>query len=118
MQVLGDTLLLNGGVFHAHALAGASGAPAAQCRCACCTTPSRRPWRALVAIGNKIGERLPLKPQSAKLPGGAARSYWLGAAAREGGQQALCLLPRGTQEGTRITLSGRRFCLRLGQAVR
>ena len=44
--------------------------------------------------------------------------YWLVLPRAEGGQQALCLLPRGTQEGTRITLSGRRFALRLGQAVR
>ncbi|MEG2049770.1 MAG: molecular chaperone DnaK, partial [Comamonas sp.] len=32
--------------------------------------------------------------------------------------QGLCLLPRGTEEGVRIVLSGRRFALKLGQAVR
>ena len=58
-----------------------------------------------------------IKNRVPQIAGGAARSYWLVLPRAEGGQQALCLLPRGTQEGTRITLSGRRFALRLGQAV-
>jgi hypothetical protein len=32
--------------------------------------------------------------------------------------QGICLLPRGTEEGTRMVLAGRRFALRLGQPVR
>ena len=129
-----DTLLLNGGVFHAHALAERlaqqlaawRGAPVrvlhnphpdwAVARGAAAhgwahwqqNRPPSQAGQAQAAIKNRV-------PQIA---GGAARSYWLVLPRAEGGQQALCLLPRGTQEGTRITLSGRRFALRLGQAVR
>ena len=49
--------------------------------------------------------------------GGAARSYFL--LLQQGGrEQGLCLLPRGTPEGSELALPGRRFALRLGQAVR
>ncbi|WP_312808022.1 hypothetical protein, partial [Comamonas sp.] len=48
-----------------------------------------------------------------------ARSYWLLLPGAKGAApQGLCLLPRGTQEGVRMVLSGRRFALKLGQAVR
>lgn len=55
--------------------------------------------------------------------GGAPRSYLLvlpsaPSAAAGTAPQGICLLARGTQEGARVVLSGRRFALRLGQAVR
>lgn len=51
--------------------------------------------------------------------GGAARSYWLMLPGKKAAApQLLCLLPKGTEEGVRMVLSGRRFGLKLGQAVR
>lgn len=51
--------------------------------------------------------------------GGSARSYWLLLPGKPSTTpQLLCLLPKGTEEGVRIVLTGRRFALRLGQAVR
>ena len=54
-----------------------------------------------------------------RIGGGSARSYWLLLPGKKGqAPQGICLLPRGTEEGVRIVLSGRRFALKLGQAVR
>jgi hypothetical protein len=141
MPGLPDTVLLNGGVFHAHAMVQrltqllAAGAAA---RCACCTTRTRTgPWR---AVRQPTGWRAQqgcwhrlLRPTAPEARKGseAIKPAWcrawrrLGAqllaaaAGQEGrGPQGLCLLPRGTEEGVRMVLSGRRFALKLGQAVR
>lgn len=127
---LPDAVLLNGGVFHAHALAERltqllgewRGAPVrvlhnphpdwAVARGAAAhglaTFESNRPpalaEQAQAAIKNVVP----------RIGGGSARSYWL---VLPGGK-GLCLLPRGTEEGVRIVLTGRRFALKLGQAVR
>ena len=138
---LPDTVLLNGGVFHAPALAarlvailsGWRGAPVrvlhnphpdyAVARGAAAHGLAR--WQAefqsnqapahsapaLVAI-NKGASSLPT------IGGGAPRSYLLVLPTAAGAvPQGVCLLARGTPEGTRVVLSGRRFALRLGQAV-
>ena len=140
---LPDTVLLNGGVFHAHALverltdllsrwrgspvrvlhnphpdwAVARGAAAyglarvqAERQAASeVNQPAAQAQKALAAIKNSIPH----------IGGGAARSYWLLLPGKKGETpQGLCLLPRGTEEGVRIVLSGRRFALKLGQAVR
>ncbi|SDM31924.1 Hsp70 protein [Oryzisolibacter propanilivorax] len=134
---LPDTLLLNGGVFHAHALAerlaqlltGWRGAPVqvlhnphpdwavARGAAAHALTQyqSNRPDVLAEQGSNAIKQIVP------RIGGGSARSYWLvlpGKSGTSGAPQALCLLPRGTEEGTRLVLSGRRFALRLGQPVR
>ena len=117
---LPDTVLLNGGVFHAHALA--------QRLVSLLTRWRGAPVRALhnphpdwaVARG-AVAYGLTLQPNHTSLPritGGSARSYWLVLPERNTVPQGICLLPRGTPEGVRIVLSGRRFALRLGQAVR
>ena len=135
---LPDAVLLNGGVFHAHALAERltallgtwRGAPVrvlhnphpdwAVARGAAAhglaeyaqNRPPALARQALTAIKSKA-TTLP------RIGGGSARSYWLVLPGKRGGApQGLCLLPRGTEEGTRIVLAGRRFALRLGQAVR
>ena len=140
---LPDTVLLNGGVFHAHALverltdllsrwrgspvrvlhnphpdwAVARGAAAyglarvqAERQAASeVNQPAAQAQKAPAAIKNSIPH----------IGGGAARSYWLLLPGKKGETpQGLCLLPRGTEEGVRIVLSGRRFALKLGQAVR
>ena len=71
------------------------------------------------APGQRAGAGVKLSGQAFEIGGGAARSFWLVLPGKKGAApQGLCLLPRGTEEGVRMVLSGRRFALRLGQAVR
>ncbi|WP_396022759.1 Hsp70 family protein [Comamonas odontotermitis] len=143
---LPDTVLLNGGVFHAHAvverlteqLSAWRGSPV---RVLHNPHPDWAVARGAAAYGLArfqpvIEEKADSDEQdqaqaaikidksviAARLPqigGGSARSYWLLLPAKSGARpQGICLLPRGTEEGVRIVLSGRRFALRLGEAVR
>ncbi|MDR2298901.1 MAG: hsp70 family protein [Comamonas sp.] len=145
---LPDTVLLNGGVFHAHAIAQRLTDLLAQWR----GSPVRvlhnphPDWavaRGAAAYGlahhqaaQALQESQPDQPQTQaqsaqaaikgsvpkivpRIGGGSARSYWLLLPGKKGAlPQGICLLPRGTEEGVRIVLSGRRFALKLGQAVR
>lgn len=117
---LPDTLLLNGGVFRAPALARRlcqlleswRGQPLRLLHNA---DPDLAVARGAVAQALLRASRLPgLGPG---IGGGAARSYFL-LLEQQGRTQGLCLLPRGTPEGSELALPGRRFALRLGQAVR
>ena len=147
---LPDTVLLNGGVFHAHAMvarltqqlsawrgqavrvlhnphpdwAVARGAAAhglARWQQELRQKQAVGQTQSAVAAIKSDVEATPI-PAPAPLPligGGSARSYWLVLPGKKGAPpQGLCLLPRGTEEGVRIVLSGRRFALKLGQAVR
>jgi molecular chaperone DnaK (HSP70) len=51
-----------------------------------------------------------------RIGGGAARAYYVGLAA-EGEPRAVCLIPRGFEEGESIDLGGRSFQLTLGRPV-
>ena len=140
---LPDTVLLNGGVFHAHALvqrltdllctwrgspvrvlhnphpdwavargAAAYGLARAQDELAAQTSLNQ-------AVAKEAQAPAAIKKIVPRIGGGAARSYWLLLPGKKGdAPQGICLLPRGTEEGVRIVLSGRRFALKLGQAVR
>ncbi len=135
---LPDTLLLNGGVFHAHALAERLTGLLARWR----GGPVRvlhnphPDWavargaaaHALAQHQVEAHARQPAAPRARasdatptampRIGGGSARSYWLLLPGREGAPaQGICLLPRGTEEGTRLVLAGRRFALVLGQPV-
>ncbi|QXZ09794.1 hsp70 family protein [Comamonas sp. Y33R10-2] len=140
---LPDTVLLNGGVFHANALVQRltdllstwRGSPV---RVLHNPHPDWAVARGAAAYGlaraqaelqEKIEVNQPaaqveqapaaIKNSIPRIGGGAARSYWLLLPGKKGqAPQGLCLLPRGTEEGVRIVLSGRRFALKLGQAVR
>jgi len=138
---LPDSVLLNGGVFHAHAvvqrlteqLSAWRGGPV---RVLHNPHPDWAVARGAAAYGlarfqpvaeekaapgqadRKTGKPV-VAPRLPQIGGGSARSYWLLLPAKAGGRpQGICLLPRGTEEGVRIVLSGRRFALKLGQAVR
>ncbi|WP_027014143.1 Hsp70 family protein [Comamonas composti] len=143
---LPDTVLLNGGVFHAHALAAqlaeqlgqwrgspvrllhnphpdwavARGAAAhGLSRWQESQAASKAPAQAARKTADSGADRPAAMAVLPRIGGGSARSYWLVLPGAGGTRpQAICLLPRGTEEGVRITLTGRRFSLRLGQAVR
>ncbi len=110
-----DAVLLNGGVFHAHALRRRllellghwRGAPLQLL-----DTP--HPDRA-VAHG-AVAYSLARGGHGVRIGGGMARSVFLLADGEQ--QQAVCLLPRGSEEGQELRLPERQFMLRLGQPVR
>ncbi|MCA7992128.1 hsp70 family protein [Burkholderia cepacia] len=116
---LPDTLLLNGGVFRAGALAGRlaqtlgawRGAPLDVLHNA---HPDVAVARGAVAYGLARAGHAP------RIGGGSARSYFLvlddGAA--DSAARGVCLLPRGAEEGREIRLDDRTFALQLGQPVR
>ena len=138
---LPDTVLLNGGVFHAHALVQRltkqlnawRGSPVrvlhnphpdwAVARGAAAYGLARAQAQKVAefdqALASKQMAPAAMPNMLPRIGGGSARSYWLLLPGKAGAApQAVCLLPKGTEEGVRIVLSGRRFSLKLGQAVR
>ena len=146
---LPDTVLLNGGVFHAHAIverltqqlsawrgqpvrvlhnphpdwAVARGAAAyglARFQPAFEQEQAQQQAQKQAAQAQAVSSSAAAKPRMPHIGGGSARSYWLLLPGKKNAAapQGICLLPRGTEEGVRIVLSGRRFALKLGQAVR
>ncbi len=116
-QVFPDALLLNGGVFRSTVLSqrllelleGWRGAAVQQLDN---DSPELAVARGAVAYG------LALHRQGVRIGGGSARSYFLTLeAGGEGSQQAVCILPRGAEEGNEMLLPDRIFSLRLGQPV-
>ena len=109
-----DTLLLNGGVFRAAALANRLEETLAAWR--------GEPLRLLhndnpdVAVARgAVAYGLAREGLAPKIGGGSPRSYFL---VLEDGAKAICVLSRGTGEGREIVLDDRVFALRLGRPVR
>ena len=124
-QAMPDTLLLNGGVFRAEALVQRLQQTLGAWR----GTPLRLLHNdnpdVAVARG-AVAYALARQGLAPRIGGGSARSYFLllddskdAAAARaQTGQRGICILPRGSEAGREILLTGRTFALRLGQPVR
>jgi molecular chaperone DnaK (HSP70) len=115
-----DTLLLNGGVFRADALARRLEATLANWR--------GKPLRVLhndnpdvaVARGG-VAYALGQAGQAPLIGGGSPRSYFLlldDAHRPDQPRRAICILPRGSVENREILLAERTFALRLGRPVR
>ncbi|CAN7647819.1 Hsp70 family protein [Duganella sp. LjRoot269] len=115
-----DTLLLNGGVFRADALARRLEATLANWR--------GQPLRVLhndnpdvaVARGG-VAYALGQAGQAPLIGGGSPRSYFLlldDAHRPDQPRRAICILPRGSVENREILLAERTFALRLGRPVR
>lgn len=113
-----DALLLNGGVFRSAALEARlaevlqrwRGAPVQRLDN---DAPELAVARGAVAYGLA---RLGAAPRIAS---GAARSYFMLLNAERGApRQAVCVLPKGTEEGSEIRLAERTFALRVGQPVK
>jgi nucleotide-binding universal stress UspA family protein len=133
---LPDTLLLNGGVFRADALARRLADTLADWRGAPLRLLHNDNPDVAVARG-AVAYALAQRGDAPKIGGGAARSYFLLLDAGKGGagkgvaaaaagsgaggaaaQRGICVLPRGSEPGQEILLTGRTFALRLGQPVR
>ncbi len=112
-----DTLLLNGGVFRASALSGRIAGTLGRWRGEPLhvlhnDSPDVAVARGAVAYARARTGHAP------RIGGGSARSYFLVLDDGAQGQQGICLLPRGTEEGQEIHLEDRAFALRLGYPVR
>jgi len=114
-----DTLLLNGGVFRADALAGRIADVLGTWR----GTPLHvlhNDGADLAVARGAVAYARARTGQAPRIGGGSPRSYFLvldDGADGASGQQGICLLPRGTEEGHEIHLDDRVFALRLGHPV-
>lgn len=116
-----DTLLLNGGVFRAPTLARRLTDTLADWRHAPIKVlhndaPDIAVARGAVAYALVRAARVP--ELGAGIGGGSARSYFLVLDEAGAHPRGICVLPRGTPEGSDVHLSSHTFALRLGQAVR
>ncbi|WLI91400.1 Hsp70 family protein [Massilia sp. R2A-15] len=109
-----DTLLLNGGVFRAAALASRLEDTLAEWRGAPLHLLHNDNPDVAVARG-AVAYALAREGLAPKIGGGSPRSYFL---VLENDTKAICILPRGSEEGREIVLQDRIFALRLGQPVR
>ncbi|MDB5726992.1 MAG: molecular chaperone DnaK, partial [Noviherbaspirillum sp.] len=115
-----DTLLLNGGVFRADALSNRLQAALAAWRGEPLRLLHNDNPDAAVARG-AVAYALAREGKSPKIGGGSPRSYFLvldDAATNESASRAVCILPRGAEQGGEILLEDRAFALRTGQPVR
>jgi molecular chaperone DnaK (HSP70) len=112
-----DTLLLNGGVFRADALAERLQQTLASWRGAALRVLHNENPDVAVARG-AVAYALVRQGHGRRIGGGSARSYFLVLEEQAQPRRGICLLPRGSEEGHEIPLPERRFSLRLGQPVR
>jgi molecular chaperone DnaK (HSP70) len=112
-----DTLLLNGGVFRADALAERLQATLATWRGAALRVLHNENPDVAVARG-AVAYALVRQGHGRRIGGGSARSYFLVLEDQAQPRRGICLLPRGSEEGHEIPLPERSFSLRLGQPVR
>ena len=114
---LPDTLLLNGGVFRADALARRLAETLEHWRGQPLTILHNDNPDVAVARG-AVAYALARRGQAPRIGGGSPRSYFLvlGEAGKD--HRAVCILPRGSTSGEEIRLTERLFALRLGRPVR
>jgi molecular chaperone DnaK (HSP70) len=113
-----DTLLMNGGVFRADALAKRLEAALAGWRGAPLTVLHNDNPDVAVARGG-VAYGLGKQGHAPTIGGGSARSYFLLLDdGKHQGSRAVCLLPRGFESGAEVRLTDRTFALRLGRPVR
>jgi len=115
-----DTLLLNGGVFRAAALARRLEAVLSNWRGAPLRVLHNDNPDVAVARGG-VAYALGRMGRAPVIGGGSPRSYFLvldEAHTPGKPQRAICLLPRGSAEGSELLLDSRSFALRVGRPVR
>jgi len=115
--VLPDTLLLNGGVFRADALARRLAETLAHWRGQPLTILHNDNPDVAVARG-AVAYALARRGQAPRIGGGSPRSYFLVLGEPGKDHRAVCILPRGSASGEEIHLTERLFALRLGRPVR
>lgn len=112
-----DAILLNGGIFNSplisrrllDILAQWRGKPLLQLQNA---------HTDLAVARGAVAYAMARHGKGIRIGGGSARSYFIQVAADQKSQQAVCILPRGTEESHPIQLNKRVFALRTGEPVR
>ncbi|MCS6857573.1 MAG: hsp70 family protein [Sandaracinaceae bacterium] len=121
-RALPDGLLLNGGVFLSRALRERMNEVLLEWRKGEPFRILENPHPELAVARGAVHYGLARRGIGLKVGGGSARSYfiWLGKDPKspESPEKAICLLPRGVEEGEEVLLKGRSFRLRLGEPVR
>jgi molecular chaperone DnaK (HSP70) len=113
-----DTLLLNGGVFRAGALALRLEQTLAAWRGAPLRVLHNDNPDVAVARG-AVAYALAGEGGTPRIGGGAARSYFLQLGeGKRGAGRAICILPRGSEAGRELRLDAHNFALRVGEPVR
>jgi len=112
-----DALLLNGGVFNSPALHERAHAVLSQWHPEGITCLENNSPNLAVAQG-AVAYAKARRGAQLKIGGGSARAFYLALEQSEGSQQAICLMPKGTEEDQELLLSKRKFSLRLGQPVK
>jgi len=117
---LPDALLLNGGIFNSPILKGRAESVLNHWRAKEQASPitlleNNNPNLA-VAQG-AVAYAKARRGTQLKIGGGSARTFFLALEKSEQVQHAICLMPKGTEEEQELTLSERKFSLRLGQPV-
>lgn len=114
-----DTLLLNGGVFRADALARRLEQTLGEWRGAPLRLLHNDDPDVAVARG-AVAYALAGQGGTPKIGGGAARSYFLllDEQGKRGARRAICILPRGSEAGQELRLDAHNFALRVGEPVR
>jgi molecular chaperone DnaK (HSP70) len=113
-----DAVLFNGGVFRAAriaermmgALSGWHGGASVQALGG--TDPDLAVARGAVAYA------LARRGQGVRIGGGTGRAYFVGVAGEFGAKSAVCVVPRGAEEGTSHTAEARVLALAVGRPVR
>lgn len=116
-SIVPDGLLLNGGVFRSQPISERCQALLASWGQ---TAPVLldNPHPELAVAFGAVSYALNRREKKLNIGGGSARSYFLLVDADHNQQQGICILPKGSEEGEEVILTGRRFVLRLGQPVR
>lgn len=116
-SIVPDALLLNGGVFRSLPITQRLTEVLANWRGQAPKLLDNRHPELAVALG-AVSYALARRDKQPRIGGGSARSYFLGVETGSGAQQAVCVLPKGSEEGEEQVLKDRQFALRLGQPVR
>ncbi|HEY1697757.1 MAG TPA: Hsp70 family protein [Polyangiaceae bacterium] len=112
-----NAVLLNGGVFRASRIAGRLVEALGEWRG---HQPVERLPDAdpdLAVARGAVAYALARRGRGVRIGGGSARGYFVGVA-DEGRQRAVCIVPRGAEEGVAHTAPGRTFALAVGRPVR
>ena len=116
MNAVPDAVLFNGGVFNSPTLSERSIEVLSEWRGETVTRLENNNPDLAVAQG-AVAYAKALRGAQLKIGGGSARTFFLLLEQQEQDRQAICLMPKGTEEEQELILSERKFSLRLGQPV-
>jgi len=114
-----DAVLLNGGVFHGTPLSARLLEVLARWRSGAMPTLLPNDAPDLAVARGAVAYGLARRGVGLRIGGGSARSYHVVVSGAAGSpRRAVCLLPRGAEEGEELVLRERAFSLRIGEPVR